>query len=350
MATYTEMPSGKWRAQIRKPGFSTSRTFNKKADAARWADETERGFSEASTRGLRAPPKGATVGDLITKYIELMPNTWGFTKAGALKLMQQDPMGSVLLTKFNSATMNAFVDRMQKKSKTGISIGIHLSMLRGVFSWGREVRRLDIDPDLVLEARRGLKHRGLRTRGGKRSRMPTADELEKLYQYFRTRPKPQRCKNDHEQILKFALATTMRLGEICGLQIEDIDMERHTVVIRDRKDPKDKIGNNQTVPLLPDAWAIAMKLKGDRTEGQLFLGSNSKTASTGFQRAIKDCQIVGLRFHDSRRWAISSLVARGLSIAEVQLLSGHKDLSSLGIYLKASPEQVHSKFARIQEQ
>ena len=48
----------------------------------------------------------------------------------------------------------------------------------------------------------------------------------------------------------------MRQGEITRLEIEDIDQQAKTVVIRDRKDPRNKQGNNQTVPLLPDAWAI----------------------------------------------------------------------------------------------
>jgi integrase len=70
----------------------------------------------------------------------------------------------------------------------------------------------------------------------------------------------------------FALATGIRQDEIWRLQVEDVDRAAKTVVIRDRKDPSNKAGNHQTVPLLPDAWAIVEPLLGDRTEGQLFLG------------------------------------------------------------------------------
>jgi integrase len=39
-------------------------------------------------------------------------------------------------------------------------------------------------------------------------------------------------------LCRFALATGMRLGEICTLRIEDIDLQARTVIIRDRKDPR----------------------------------------------------------------------------------------------------------------
>lgn len=54
-------------------------------------------------------------------------------------------------------------------------------------------------------------------------------------------------------LCRFALATGMRLGEICGLQVDDIDREALTVVIRDRKDPRAKLGNRQTAPLVATA-------------------------------------------------------------------------------------------------
>ena len=46
-----------------------------------------------------------------------------------------------------------------------------------------------------------------------------------------------------------------------------------TVIIRDRKDPRNKAGNDQSVPLLPEAWAIVSpSWKGPRA------GSCSPTA------------------------------------------------------------------------
>jgi integrase len=49
-------------------------------------------------------------------------------------------------------------------------------------------------------------------------------------------------------IIEFAVGTGMRLGEICRLQWDDYESDNRIITIRDRKHPKDKIGNNQRVP------------------------------------------------------------------------------------------------------
>ncbi|MGT2493163.1 tyrosine-type recombinase/integrase [Cupriavidus basilensis] len=49
-------------------------------------------------------------------------------------------------------------------------------------------------------------------------------------------------------IIHFAIATAMRASEITRLRWEDIHPEDRTILIRDRKDPEEKIGNDQTVP------------------------------------------------------------------------------------------------------
>ena len=41
MATITKRPSGKWQATVRKDGKSRSKSFSKRADATKWARETE---------------------------------------------------------------------------------------------------------------------------------------------------------------------------------------------------------------------------------------------------------------------------------------------------------------------
>ena len=66
-------------------------------------------------------------------------------------------------------------------------------------------------------------------------------------------------RRDVRALILAAFYTGMRLGEICGLQIEDVDRQARTVVIRDRKDPRRKWGNHQTVPLLHGSFDIVMR-------------------------------------------------------------------------------------------
>ncbi|MDA7429768.1 hypothetical protein PGB28_14970 [Primorskyibacter aestuariivivens] len=62
------------------------------------------------------------------------------------------------------------------------------------------------------------------------------------------------------RIVKFAVATAtaMRLDEICRVEWTDLDVDRRMLMIRDRKDPRNKTGNDQRMPLFAatgfDAW------------------------------------------------------------------------------------------------
>ncbi|WP_167772190.1 hypothetical protein [Bradyrhizobium frederickii] len=65
------------------------------------------------------------------------------------------------------------------------------------------------------------------------------------------------------RIVRYAVATTMRQEEICRPDWPDEDMKTRVLVIRDRKDPRAKDGNDQKVPLLNltgfDAWEILLQ-------------------------------------------------------------------------------------------
>jgi integrase len=54
----------------------------------------------------------------------------------------------------------------------------------------------------------------------------------------------------------------------------------------------------------------------------------------------------GLRFHDLRREAISRLFEKGLTIAEVREISGHKTLSQLATYTRGDVERLPAKLDR----
>ena len=211
-----------------------------------------------------------------------------------------------------------------------------------MLKWGRHARQLDLPDHLPAEARTSLKHRGLRVRSAEREREPTDVELQRLYAYWATLP---RQKIDMPTMCRFALATGMRQGEICALQVENVNLERRTVLIRDRKDPRNKEGNNQTVPLLPDALAIVLPLIQDRTEGSIF-NVRAESVSTAFTRA---CQrvvppIEDLHFHDLRHRATAQFFRDGLDIPRVALLTGHKTWGMLRRYTATKPEDVHNAY------
>jgi integrase len=55
--------------------------------------------------------------------------------------------------------------------------------------------------------------------------------------------------------------------------------------------------------------------------------------------------ITDLRFHDLRHEAVSRFFEMGMSVPEVALISGHKDMRQLFRYTHLNPENVFKKYA-----
>ena len=205
-------------------------------------------------------------------------------------------------------------------------------------------QHLDINDRLALEARESLKHRGLNTRGAEREREPTDAELQRLYGLWEGNV---RQRIDMVTLWRFALASGMRQAKICQLQVDDVDRAARTVVIRDRKDPRNKAGNDQTVPLLPGAWAIVEPLIEGRTVGSIF-DARAASVSAAFTRGCKAVEppIKDLHFHDLRHRATAEFFRMGLDIPRVALLTGHKTWAMLRRYTDIKPADVHMAVAR----
>lgn len=339
MSTITELPSGKWRAQVRRKGVYKAATFTKKSAAVKWASEAEEQAESAGRRGLLPVPKDAKLSDLIAKYLKDTKPT-GKTKLATLAMLNRE-LGGVHLERLGAVHLRDFIDKRQDAGAGGVTIAADLSYLSTVLKWAKDVRQLDLDPEIAQNARKSLMARKLSTRSDEREREPTEEELAKLYAHWAAK---DRQLIPMQTICEFALATAMRLGEICNLQTADIkvDIDNPTVIIRDRKDPKKKQGNDQHVPLLPAAWAIVQPRMGEHPT--LLFPYSARSVSTSFTRACKSLGIEDLHFHDLRHCATAALFRQGLGIPEVSILTGHKTWSMLRRYTKITAADVLAKF------
>ncbi len=256
--------------------------------------------------------------------------------------MLKREIGKVKLSALSAVVLRDFIDRRLDAGAGGVTIAADLSFFSAVLEWGRHARRLDIPERLALEARGSLKHRGLTTRSHERVREPTDDELARLFAHWQGNP---RQIIDMLTVCRFALASGMRQGEICRIEAQDVDAEARTVIIRDRKDPRNKAGNDQTVPLLPDAWAI-VKPRLEGADGGLIFPFRADSVSTAFTRACAELGIGDLHFHDLRHRATAQFFRMGLDIPRVALLTGHKTWAMLRRYTDIKPADVHAAVAK----
>jgi integrase len=195
----------------------------------------------------------------------------------------------------------------------------------------------------VKDAREALRMIGLIAKSRRRNRRPTPVEIERLCLYWREN---RRQIVPMADLTEFAIASGMRLGEICSIRWRDLDQIGRAVLIRDRKDPRQKIGNDELVPLLDvagyDALAIIQR-QPPSTDGRIF-PYRAASVSTLFARASQRLGIENLHYHDLRHDAVSRLFEAGLRIEQVSLISGHKDWKTLQRYTHLKPEDVAAAF------
>ncbi|MRW85667.1 tyrosine-type recombinase/integrase [Pseudoduganella sp. FT26W] len=336
MATFTKLKSGKWRAQVRKSGIYRNQTFQFKRDAEAWARQVEVQVEHVAATGYQPIPDDYSVGDLIDGYGQEC-NMGGRTKQSTHAMLKRE-LGAVSLKRLNSIHLRDLIDTRLQAGAGGVTIAADLSFFGAILKWGKHSRRLDLPTELTVNARRDLTARNVQTRSAERNREPTADELKKIYTLWQNN---KRQKIPMATLCAFALATAMRQEEICSILWKDLDTEKRTVVIRNRKDPRKKIGNDQIVPLLPAAWAIIDPLLPQQMVGRVF-PYNAASVSAAFTRACTKLEIDDLHFHDLRHKATSDLFRSGLTIPQVALLTGHKTWTQLKRYTHTKPEDVHA--------
>ena len=123
------------------------------------------------------------------------------------------------------------------------------------------------------------------------------------------------------------------------------------LLIRDRKDPRRKSGNNQRIPLLDatgyDAVAIIEEQRAfARNSCSRIFPYNGRSVGTAFRRQCRALNIDDLHFHDLRHEGTSRLFEAGFPIEQVSLVTGHKDWKMLRRYTHLKPESLHEPRAR----
>ena len=307
-----------------------------KREAQAWARQIEVQTSHIIATGYQPVPERYTIADLIDGYGASVKIP-GKTKLATHAMLKRE-LGMVPLKRLNAVHLREFIERRLASGAGGVTVGADLSFLGTILKWGKHSQQMDIQTTLTTDARRNLTALKVSVRSAERDREPTQDELERLYDHW-TNNKRQRIPMT--TLCQFALTTGMRQEEICSIRIEDVNADKRTVMIRDRKDPQRKLGNHQTVPFRPEAWALVEPVLRERTNGKVF-PYQASSVSTAFTRACAKLKIIDLRFHDLRHKATGDLFRLGLSIPQVALFTGHKTWQQLRRYTHTKAEDVHA--------
>lgn len=332
--------NGKWRALVRRKGHpSYCQTFPNKAQAQAWA----RGIEAEIDRGQAVAPaqvfgKVVLVSDLIQTYRKLREKSRPIDDTAnehyMLKTLERR-LGELDVAHLSPADLVAYAEGRRDEDGAGpYTINMDISKLGTVLRLAGVHLKLTL-PDVVAQARPLLMHMHLIGGGGRRERRPTEDELVRLLAWLQ-----ERRGLVYADAVRFAVATAMRRGEIVRLVRDDLDVTKKLVLVRDRKDPRKKAGNDQWVPLLNGAWELVQAQPVVDGEPRIF-PVHEQTLSKYFREACVELSIPDLHFHDLRHEGISRLFEQGFDIPRVALVSGHKSWNNLKRYAQLRPEDLH---------
>jgi|GEM_PF-53404 len=349
MATFTRLPSGRWRVQVRRKQLYASETFLRRDDARQWATATERRIDRGEAPVKRAAIDPTRFEHLVDLHIEDMcevgkaPRRSKRFTLDALKMK----LGKVRLKDLTRERLIQFGKERAKEGAGPVTLSADLGYLKLVLTHAAAVHGVVVKVEPVDLARVALKRLGLVGKSRARDRRPTADEIKRLLDHF---DHNRRLLIPMGRIVRFAIASAMRQEEICHIRWSEVDVQQRVVLVRDRKDPREKDGNDQWVPLLDltglDALRLIRLQRKHWPRGDRIFPYNSRSVGAAFRRTCKELKIPNLHFHDLRHEATSRLFEAGLSIEQVALVTGHRDWKMLKRYTHLRPEHLHHAASR----
>lgn len=330
----------KWRALIRRKGHpSYCKTFTTKVQAAAWARKIESGMDQDGAPAAAAVlGKMVLVSDLIATYEKMReqaqrPILDTANENYELKRLRRE-LGHLDAAKLTPQDLVGYCSARAEDGAGPYTINMEVSKLGTVMRYAALGLKIRL-PDVVKEARPLLAHLQLVGGGGKRERRPTEDELHDVLQWL-----TDNHGKVYADVVRFAVGTAMRRGEIVKVTWADLDDKKKMILVRDRKDPRKKEGNDQWVPLLGDMWELVQaQPKGDAA-GRIF-PIHPQTLSKYFKGACDALSILDLHFHDLRHEGTSRLFELGYQVQQVALVTGHKNWVHLKRYTNLRPEDLH---------
>jgi site-specific recombinase XerD len=202
--------------------------------------------------------------------------------------------------------------------------------------------------DFLYVCRQARKQLGL-TKPKKERKLPQLLSEAELKRFFQ---EIQACGDvQHEIMLKFLFYTAVRVSELVRIRVSDIDLEQCKVFIDQGKGQKDRY------ILFPVSLRLVLKthLQADPQRHYLFesqrLGAfTPRRVQQIVQHYRRRAGIAQAIYpHLFRHQMITYLTARGLSDAQIQLISGHESRKSLEIYQHLTlhtVEQVYQEAVR----
>lgn len=340
MATLVHAPDGKWKAIIRRKGWPiVAKTFRTKRDAQDWARQAE----DEMVRGIfinRADSHGKSIDDALSTYLrEITPtkkSSTQYREKGRIKTLREK-LKKYSLAAVTPKIVAEYRDERLAEGMSHSSVRLELALLSHLYTIAIKEWRLGLVMNPVAMIWKPKPHEG-------RTRRLQGDEQAKILRACDAHSNPMLG-----WMVRVALHTGMRLGEIRTLRVPQVDLKKRIVQLTDTKN-----GSSRTVPLSKEAAAVlkiaverpGLSLRPTSTDLVFFGDPNERGEIRGYRiekawaDVKRDADVPDFRFHDLRHESVSRLVELGLSDQEVAAISGHRSMQMLKRYTHLRAEDL----------
>lgn len=323
MATIRKL-RGKWQAMVRRKGApQRCRSFEKRADAERWARDLEGQIDRTGVLPDTRLAEDTTLRDLFKRYLAEVTPQKRSAKSEALRIkaLMRRPLAAYSIANLSSAALAEYRDQ-RLKSVSPATVVRELQTISHAIEIGRREWGVYVPENPAKLVRRPSVPRG-------RDRRLRGDEEARLYAACDAGRSPYM-----QPLVILALETAMRRGELLGLSWGDIDWEKRIAHLHLTKN-----GDSRDVPLSGRAYETLWHLHGERRGDRVFaVTGHAVQQAWDHLRGRAGCP--DLHFHDLRHEAVSRLFEKGLDMMAVATISGHKELSMLKRYTHLRAEDL----------
>ena len=294
-----------WQAIIRRKGYPTrTKTFRTKTEARNWAQIEESEMARGVWQDT-SEAEATTLGEALQRYaVEVSARKKGREQELCrIRRWIENPLACRSLASLRGKDFSAYVQSREKEQASPNTIRLEMAIIGNLFTVARKEWGMESLSNPAQLVRLPARPKG-------RDRRIEPGEWGALLAQL---PSP------HDAVVSLLVETGMRRGELAAMQWEQVDWSVPSVLLPDTKN-----GTAREVPLSTAAVGVLEGLN-PRSAGPVW-GMAPQSFSQAFIRACKRAGIEDLRLHDLRHEATSRLVERGLGVAQVTTITGHKDL------------------------
>lgn len=172
--------------------------------------------------------------------------------------------------------------------------------------------------------------------------------------------------NEKNLAIIISLYTGLRIGEVCALRWDDIDLDNHTIKIRHSiirvsakessyliLDKPKTLSSSRVIPIVDTLYQLLYQYKKDK---DIFVISGTtefmkpRTLEYHFKQTLKKCELKEVNYHALRHTFATNCIQMGVDVKSLSEILGHSSVSvTLNTYVHSSLEMKRQQLSKIDQ-